>query len=201
MVDVVQHKVFPTIIDEFQYDMDYDEYKFVINELDEMESHEKTGLIIQTTDNLSKHIPKFTKKIYNITEHICKRYEYLYDRLEFTGMWANKLEKGDTHPPHTHSNNMLSGVYYSQSDNNAKIHFLDPRPQARVLTPKIKHNTDNNSGLMQYHSQTNYMIIFPSWLQHYVESSVSEQPRHSVAWNVMMRGLVGDPHQLQSATF
>ena len=136
---------------------------------------------------------------------LCEKYmtdsSYLYEKLEITNMWSNIIGLGQYHAPHTHSNNILSGVYYPQSDNTTKIYFSDPRLQARVLTPKIKHNTDNNSGLMQYHSQTNYMIIFPSWLQHYVESSNSEQPRHSVAWNVMMRGLVGDPYQLQSSIF
>ena len=136
---------------------------------------------------------------------LCKKYltdaSYLYDRLEITGMWSNIIGEGQYHPPHTHSNNILSGVYYPQSDNNAKIHFLDPRPQAGVLIPKIKYNTANKSSLLQYPSQTNQMLIFPSWLQHYVESSTSGESRHSVAWNVMLRGLVGDPHQLQSATF
>ena len=57
-----------------------------------MEKFEENNLIVQTTDDLSRHIPKFTKSIYKITESICEKYEYLYDRLEFTGMWANKLK-------------------------------------------------------------------------------------------------------------
>ena len=136
---------------------------------------------------------------------LCEKYmtdaSYLYENLEITNMWSNIIGPGQYHAPHNHSNNILSGVYYPQSDNNAKIHFLDPRPQAGVLTPKIKYNTTNNSSLLQYSSETNQMIIFPSWLQHYVESSTSKETRHSVAWNVMMRGLVGDPYKLQSATF
>ena len=93
MVDVTQHKCFPTIINEFQFDMDKQEHNLVIDELNDMEKYKDNNLITQTTDDLSKHIPKFTKQIYNITKHICEKYSYLYDRLEFTGMWANKLEK------------------------------------------------------------------------------------------------------------
>ena len=195
MVDVVQHKVFPTIIDEFQYDMDYDEYKFVINELDEMESHEKTGLIIQTTDNLSKHIPKFTKKIYNITEHICKRYEYLYDRLEFTGMWANKLVKGDIHPPHTHSNNIFSGVYYLEG--GSQIQFFDPRPQASVFNPNLKYTNFDNSSMVGFESSKGYGLIFPSWLQHWVGRT--NKTRISISWNILLRGDYGQPGTLQNS--
>ena len=195
MVDVIQHKVFPTIIDEFQYDMDYDEYKFVINELDEMESHEKTGLIIQTTDNLSKHIPKFTKKIYNITEHICKRYEYLYDRLEFTGMWANKLVEGDIHPPHTHSNNIFSGVYYLEG--GSQIQFFDPRPQASVFNPNLKYTNFDNSSMVGFESSKGYGLIFPSWLQHWVVRT--DKTRISISWNVILRGDYGKPNTLQNS--
>ena len=94
---------------------------------------------------------------------LCEKYmtdsSYLYEKLEITNMWSNIIGLGQYHAPHTHSNNILSGVYYPQSDNNAKIHFLDPRPQAGVLTPKIKYNTTNNSNLLQYPSETNQMII------------------------------------------
>ena len=62
MVNVKQHKVFPTIINEFEFDMDEQEYNLVIDELNDMEKfEEKDNLIKQTTDDLSRHIPKFTK--------------------------------------------------------------------------------------------------------------------------------------------
>ena len=71
MVDVTQHKVFPTLINEFNYDMDTQEYDLVIDELNDMEKYENE-LIIQTTDDLSKHIPKFAKQIFDITKSICE---------------------------------------------------------------------------------------------------------------------------------
>ena len=52
----------------------------------------------------------------------------IYDRIEITGMWANKLKVGESHPPHTHSNNFLSGVYYLEAgENTSNIQFFDPR--------------------------------------------------------------------------
>ena len=47
MVDVKQHKVFPTIINEFQFDMDEQEHDFVINELNDMENMEKMVLLFK----------------------------------------------------------------------------------------------------------------------------------------------------------
>ena len=165
MDNVTQHKVFPTIINEFNYDMDKQEYDLVIDELNDMEKYDNE-LIIQTTDDLGKHIPKFSKQIFDITKSICEKQSYLYDRLEITSMWANKLVKGDIHPPHTHSNNIFSGVYYLKG--GSPIQFFDPRPQANVLHPNLKYTTVDNSGMMQFESEKGFGLIFPSGLQHWV---------------------------------
>jgi len=195
MVDVTQHKVFPTIINEFEFDMDKQEHDLVIDELNDMEKYDDNNLITQTTDDLSKHIPKFTKKIYNITEHICEKYEYLYDRLEFTGMWANKLNKGDIHPPHTHSNNIFSGVYYLEG--GSQIQFFDPRPQASVLHPNLKHTNFDNSGMIGFDAEKGTGLIFPSWLQHWVTKT--DKTRISISWNILLRGDYGQPNTLQNS--
>jgi len=175
--------------------MDKQEHDLVIDELNDMEKYDDNNLITQTTDDLSKHIPKFTKKIYNITEHICEKYEYLYDRLEFTGMWANKLNKGDIHPPHTHSNNIFSGVYYLEG--GSQIQFFDPRPQASVLHPNLKHTNFDNSGMIGFDAEKGTGLIFPSWLQHWVTKT--DKTRISISWNILLRGDYGQPNTLQNS--
>ena len=195
MVDVKQHKVFPTIINEFEFDMDKQECDLVIDELNDMEKYKENNLITQTTDDLSRHIPKFTKKIYNITEHICEKYAYLYDRLEFTGMWANKLIKDEIHPPHTHSNNIFSGVYYLEG--GSQIQFFDPRPQSTVLHPNLKYTNFDNSGMIGFNAEKGYGLIFPSWLQHWVGRT--DKTRISISWNILLRGDYGQPGTLQNS--
>ena len=195
MVDVKQHKVFPTIINEIQFDMDKQEHDLVIDELNDMEKFQEDNLIVQTTDDLSKHIPKFTKSIYKITEKICEKYEYLYDRLEFTGMWANKLKAGDIHPPHTHSNNIFSGVYYLEG--GSQIQFFDPRPQASVLHPNLKYTNFDNSGMIGFDAEKGTGLIFPSWLQHWVTKT--NKTRISISWNILLRGDYGQSGTLQNS--
>ena len=195
MVNVKQHKVFPTIINEIQFDMDEQEHNLVIDELNDMEKFEENNLIVQTTDDLSRHIPKFTKSIYKITEKICEKYEYLYDRLEFTGMWANKLKAGDIHPPHTHSNNIFSGVYYLEG--GSQIQFFDPRPQASVLHPNLKYTNFDNSGMIGFDAEKGTGLIFPSWLQHWVTKT--NKTRISISWNILLRGDYGQPGTLQNS--
>ncbi len=197
MVDVTIHKVFPTIITEFRFDMDENERGTVIRELSN--TKKKTDeLIIQTKDNLHMRIPKFSMEIYKLSNKILREtYKYEYDKIEITGMWANQLQLGETHPPHTHSNNILSGVYYLHSKNTAPIQFFDPRPQASVLHPNIKHTTFENSGMLQFDSEQGFGLMFPAWLQHWVPKT--QENRISISWNILLRGDYGQPGTLQNS--
>ena len=191
MVDVVQHKLFPTIVSEFEYNMSSDEHGIVLKEL----RLSKTRMIVQTQDDLHKKLPSFKRKVFEVTEKICRESKYRYDTLEVTGMWANMLKKGDSHPPHTHSNNVFSGVYYMED--GAPIQFFDPRPQASVLHPNLEYTTFDNSSMVQFNSQKGMGLIFPSWLQHWVPTT--EKDRISISWNIILRGDYGQPHTLQNS--
>ena len=191
MVDVVQHKLFPTIVSEFEYNMSSDEHGVVLKELRSSERK----VILQTKDDLHKKLPSFKRKVFEVTEKICRESKYRYDTLEITGMWANMLKKGDSHPPHTHSNNVFSGVYYLED--GAPIQFFDPRPQASVLHPNLEYTTFDNSSMIQFNSQKGMGLIFPSWLQHWVPPT--EKERISISWNIILRGDYGQPHTLQNS--
>ena len=194
MVDVIKHSLFPTIINSFEFDMDEKEYNLVINKLNNIEKS-REELIIQTTDNLFIDIPKFANSIGIITEKICEDLNYKYESIEMTGMWANKLIKGEVHPPHTHSNNIFSGVYYLKG--GSQIQFFDPRPQASVLHPNLKYTNFDNSGMIGFNAEKGYGLIFPSWLQHWVGKT--DKTRISISWNILLRGDYGQPGTLQNS--
>ena len=44
MVDVTQHKIFPTIVNEFQFSMDKQEHDLVIDELNDMEKYKENNI-------------------------------------------------------------------------------------------------------------------------------------------------------------
>ncbi len=90
MVDVIQHKIFPTVVSEFKHDMSSEEHGIVLKEL----RLSKTNNILQTKDDLHTKLPLFKTKVFQTTEKICRESKYLYDTLEITGMWANMLKKG-----------------------------------------------------------------------------------------------------------
>ena len=194
MVDVIKHSLFPTIINSFEFDMDEKEYNLVINKLNNIEKS-REELIIQTTDNLFIDIPKFANSIGIITEKICEDLNYKYESIEMTGMWANKLIKGEVHPPHTHWNNIFSGVYYLEG--GSQIQFFDPRPQASVLQIDVTKVTQSNASMLAFDSQKGAGLIFPSWLTHWVP--VTDKTRISISWNILLRGDYGQPGTLQNS--
>ena len=194
MVDVIKNSLFPTTINSFEFDMDEKEYNLVINKLNNIEKS-REELIIQTTDNLFIDIPKFANSIGIITEKICEDLNYKYESIEMTGMWANKLIKGEVHPPHTHSNNIFSGVYYLEG--GSQIQFFDPRPQASVLQIDVTKVTQSNASMLAFDSQKGAGLIFPSWLTHWVP--VTDKTRISISWNILLRGDYGHPGTLQNS--
>ena len=124
-----------------------------------------------------------------------------YKGFNITDMWSNVLKPGETHRPHTHSNNILSGVFYVDAEQTSGIIFTDPRPQAGVIQPDVTQQFVDNASLIKYDSMTNRMILFPSWLQHYVPKNNSNDNRISIAFNVMLRGQVARPDNFQSNKF
>ena len=126
---------------------------------------------------------------------------YKADELEITDMWGTILKQNENHPPHTHSNNFLSGVFYLNSDAETGIIFQDPRPAADVLVPRKKTKTNENSNLLSYISKTNRLIIFPSWLLHWVPINESNRNRISISFNIQIKGQVGEHHEYQSGQF
>ena len=193
MANVKVHKCFPTIIYEFEYKSP-DEY-FMKTWIDQVRKDHK----YHTQDNLHilSYFSSLREKVKNVSRQYLNNLEYEYDEIEITGMWANKLNTGDVHPPHTHSNNTLSGVYYlTTSDKTSPIQFFDPRVQAHVMKPRNKVNWDNAS-MVQFNSVERKGFVVPSWLQHWVPSTQDE--RISISWNILVRGDYGEPKSLQNA--
>tara|TARA_Y100000114_G_scaffold130823_1_gene128780 strand:- start:337 stop:921 length:585 start_codon:yes stop_codon:yes gene_type:complete len=187
MVDVKTHECFPTLIHEVKMNIG---------------SHDKTNMRTYIerdgrSDDLHtmSYFKSLSSKVLECSEKILKDYGHEFEKLEITSMWGNLLHEGADHSPHTHSNNILSGVYYLKS--GSPIQFFDPRPQANVMIPKKKTNTKYNCNVIQLDSTVDTALFFPSWLMHWVPPTPNE--RISVSWNVLIRGHYGDPNTLQNA--
>ena len=196
MADVKEWDLFPTKIFES---------KFVANDeiLDYMEKIEYKGHgnLYQSINNNLQNIDvfkPFVKHIYSLTIEMCETYAYDYKKIDITSMWINLCEPHSTHPPHTHSNNLFSGVWYPcKNINTSKIQFFDPRPQSNQLTPKRKNPNMNNGNVISFDSKQNSMYMFPAWLSHWVPPTPNK--RISISFNVILRGEYGEENTLQNA--
>ena len=196
MADVKHWDLFPTKIFESKF-VANDE---ILDYVDKVE-YNKHGNLYQSINNNLQNIDvfkPFVKHIYSLTIEMCETYAYDYKKIDITSMWINVSEPNASHPPHTHSNNVFSGVWYPcENINTSRIHFIDPRPQANQLTPKRKKPNMNNGGVLRFNSNKDTMYMFPAWLMHWVPPTPNK--RISISFNVILRGEYGEENTLQNA--
>ena len=198
MVDVKGHICFPTMIHEFDLDIPIHDKIQMISYV--KNSKIKPNGMKQTEDDINKisYFKYFKDMVIILNKGVLDKLGYEYEDIIITSMWGNLLFPNQTHSPHTHSNNFLSGVFYLQGDkDSSEIQFFDPRPQTSILTPRIKENNIQNSDIIAFEPTENMGLIFPSWLQHWVRPTGSE--RISVSWNILVKGHYGAPNTLQNA--
>ena len=195
--------IFPTnlfLIEEF-YNSDTTSMKKYIFDLWENRDYDDRWQTKSADLHKKKEFKKFAELVISTSKEILDELKYDVEDIVISDMWATVLKSGENHPAHTHSNNFLSGVYYLQSyDQGSSLMFRDPRPAADVILPKIKETTITNANLLSYASKQNRAIFFPSWLPHFVKPNKSTANRISIAWNVQVKGQVGEHHEFQSAT-
>ena len=206
MVNVERHDFFPTSLYRFKHEFEENELKNMIEPIDLNSLSEHNGQTVKRTRSQSqdelhkiKTFSNLTKTIVDINKYVLDAQGYMGE-IEITNMWGNILrpQSQRAHAPHTHSNNILSGVFYLKtSSETAPIQFFDPRPQAHIFTPRKKEFSILNSNIAQFNSETGYGVIFPSWLQHWVPETKDE--RISISWNILVRGEYGEPNTLQNA--
>lgn len=105
-------------------------------------------------------------------------------RLSLNG-WMNLNPTHGYNSPHLHPGNQWSGVYYvSQPEieegDSGKIEFIDPRGDIQLMRI-LKSNVFNNK--IRFRPDPGDLIVFPSYLWHWVHPNESDEERMSIAWN------------------
>jgi uncharacterized protein (TIGR02466 family) len=108
-----------------------------------------------------------------------------------TQSWLNYTETNQYHHKHVHSNSLLSGVLYINCDDKFdKIKFFNDTYKA--IKPEIKEWNIWNSETWWFSVKTGDVILFPSSLSHMVETKEGNNTRISLAFNVFIKGTVGN---------
>ena len=200
MANVIKtHTLFPTLVSEFSHTAS----KSLLDTIQKEDLETKSPIPFHSRSSECNELQKkneykeIVDKILDVTKEVCKLYNYEYKSLEITNMWVNVSKKGDFHAPHSHSNNIFSGVWYPfQSEKPTPIRFKDPRQVMGILSPRGKVN-EVTSNLRAVQNWKDMGLIFPSWLEHYVPPALCT--RVSLSWNILLRGEYGNPNTLQNA--
>ena len=108
-----------------------------------------------------------------------------------TQSWLNYTETNQYHHKHQHANSLISGVFYINCDNKFdKIKFFNDKYQ--TIKPEIKDYNIWNSETWWFSVKTGDIILFPSSLSHMVETKQGTNTRISLAFNVFIKGKIGD---------
>ncbi len=131
---------------------------------------------------LRKHI---VEAIRMTVLRLAPKFDFNAVHLHFDG-WINVNPPGAFNAPHTHSgsNSRLSGTYYVNIPPNSPpqsglFQFLDPRPYpARIDGAACFEDRFN------IRPKTGMLMIFPSFLYHWVYPNMADVERVSVAFNM-----------------
>jgi uncharacterized protein (TIGR02466 family) len=103
--------------------------------------------------------------------------------------WATVCRAGAYHAPHSHPDSAWSGVYYvdagtSSSDRplSGMLEFLDPRAGVEAVTAP----GDPYGEPVRVRPESGLLVVFPSWLYHWVHPYVGEAPRIAVSFNAAL---------------
>tara|TARA_R100001163_G_C5051442_1_gene188241 strand:+ start:191 stop:790 length:600 start_codon:yes stop_codon:yes gene_type:complete len=112
--------------------------------------------------------------------------------LAIDNMWFIINNYKDHNIQHTHPGSYLSGAFYSKAGEKCgNLVLKNPNPRIESYwSPKyFKHPTNFNNAFRHVTPQTNRIIIFPSWLEHYVQPNETKEDRIVWSFNLtLMQG-------------
>jgi uncharacterized protein (TIGR02466 family) len=105
------------------------------------------------------------------------------ERVPFTlQSWINLHDRGGFNFLHMHEGSLLSGTFYiNVPEGSGQFVFRDPRPG--VLNSSIKGGVPNGHADVHLAPSAGLMVLFPCWMEHYVEPHEGDEPRIAIGFN------------------
>ena len=120
---------------------------------------------------------------------------YAHEEYKFTQSWISVKDQNEQHASHSHSNSLISGVFYfGESDSKIPQIGFHRSNQSNhcYLQPKFKDNIDPFNTPVFMETPPGKIYMFPSWLHHFVPSNPSLLSRKSLAFNILPTDGLGD---------
>jgi uncharacterized protein (TIGR02466 family) len=165
------YKIFPTLVRQVDDFISQQECKVIQQEILQHSLKDKHNLL--TGDSVSSHLKSNILDILSIDlneriKEVAKRYtEYsgLHNKNNITTSWFNIQKKDSVLLEHTHPNSVLSGVIYTNVDENSSaLYFYNPNPFITFM----ENERDKDFSFEWFYIKPKLcsLLIFPSWLRH-----------------------------------
>ena len=199
MIEATINGIFPTpiYISKLNRELTPLELKFV--DKNKKYFHKNDGNITSNNNYILNEKP-----FANIKKELYLRVQDYFDKIispannitpYITQSWLNYTETNQYHHKHAHPNSLVSGVFYINCDDKFdKIKFFNDK--YKTIKPEIKEWNIWNSESWWFPVKTGDIILFPSSLTHMVETKQGDNTRISLAFNVFIKGTIGNNKNL-----
>jgi uncharacterized protein (TIGR02466 family) len=187
----------PIYISKLDRELTSDELLFINNT--KLDLHKNEGNNTSNDNYILKH-----KAFKVLKEDLDLRVKDYFDKVispannitpYITQSWLNYTETNQYHHKHAHPNSLVSGVFYINChEEHDKIKFFNDKYSTIKL--EIKDWNMWNSESWWFPVKTGDIILFPSSLTHMVETKQGDNTRISLAFNVFIKGTVGNNKNL-----
>lgn len=146
--------------------------------------HSKNDLFVRPEQPFRVLASHITNALLGLIKQTAPGFDLSIHDVEGEG-WVNVNGKGAFNTPHAHGNYLWSGCYYVQtppvsSQRSGMLEFIDPRHvngiSSELLPPVF-------SSKFQVRPRSGLLLIFPSYLLHWVYPNQEDDQRVSIAFN------------------
>tara|TARA_R110000796_G_scaffold247162_1_gene372429 strand:+ start:3755 stop:4366 length:612 start_codon:yes stop_codon:yes gene_type:complete len=178
--------------------------EFTSEEMEEVMKHQdQTMKNISNYSSINNYILK-EKLFSNLKNDLDKFIADYFDKIikpkntiepYITQSWLNYTKEKESHHMHSHPNSIISGVLYIKCvENNDMIEFYDAVTNQFQIPPK--EFTQYNSKRWWFNVAEKDLLLFPSTTTHAVQIKKENNLRISLAFNVFVKGNIGDNSDL-----
>ena len=198
MTDII-YSLFSTPVYCSKIKLSNEENTFIINQKFER-TEINNGNISKNTYVLNlKQLKKLKQKIENKIKIYVRDHLKINQKCKFyiTNSWIMEHEKNDYAQSHIHSNSILSGVLYIITPSNSgNLNFHSDKHNTSFLgsTLKLEYDSYNilNCNQWTISIEEGLIVLFPSNTLHSTEKCYSDQKRYCLAFNVFVKGKLGN---------
>ncbi len=116
-------------------------------------------------------------------------------KISITQSWINYTKKNGFHHEHEHPNSILSGVFYFTAEKDKDIISFRTN-NFKQIQIFYKEANDYNTMQTDLKVETGDLVLFPSYIPHFVPPTQSTETRISLAFNSFYSGELGLPDAL-----